>query len=331
MSEFDFGEGFKPAQHWIDLGCQKRIENAKKSIPFRISFLDDIAIGLLPTDVVVVGAASGAGKTTLGSIISQAAVKHGTRVHYFALEAYEGEIEQRMLYRIMSDLAWENNLEGRGQISFAHWVHGKCDFLSEAYEEQSRVTLKEQLKSFSTYYRTSRFSCDDLVKQMRAIRNESDLIIVDHLHFIDNDISDENRGMKLMVKSISDAVRDTETPVIAIAHLRKKDSRTKKLVPDMHDFHGSSDIVKIATKAIVLAPEPKRDPRQPWLAGTYMRVVKDRVAGESGLTALTVFDMRNNDYQKAYRLGRLNFAGDEFDPIPHGEYPWWAAHAMRVV
>ena len=329
MSDFNFGEQFESAPSRLLRLRQERTECAKKSLPFRISFLDDIAVGILPTDLVVLGAATGAGKSTLGLLMTQAACKHGTRVHYFALEAHEGEIEQRLLYREMSNIAWKNKMEGRHTFSYAHWVNGQCNDIALAVEDEARIHLSKDIEQLHTYYRSSKFTVKQLVRLMGEIRSQTDLIVVDHLHFIDNDESDENRGMKAIVKSVSDAIQDVKVPIIAIAHLRKKDSHRPRLVPDIDDFHGSSDIVKIATKAIVIAPARDQTPLERHIVQTYMRVAKDRLVGETGLTGLLTFDLRSHSYHSEYQLGRLNYAGEQWEALAESEHPWWATKAVR--
>jgi hypothetical protein len=132
---------------------------------------------------------------------------------------------------------------------------------------------------------------------MLSVRGESDLIILDHLHYLDDGDNDEIRAMRRTVKAVSDTIQDARTPVITIAHLRKMDVKSKRVIPHIAEFHGSSDITKVATMVITLAPVDR--PRlMSWIADTYMHVSKDRLEGEQNFTAIPGFDLRSNSYER---------------------------------
>lgn len=307
-------------------------ERAKTSRPFHVSFLDDIAVGLLDTDLVVLGAPTGAGKTTLAAIFAQNAASKDGRVHYFALEAHEGEIEQRMLFRIMSDLAWRGHVADRRTLdafTYARWCHGRCDVVASRVQAEALTRLKQSTRNLWTFYRSGSFTTEDLVKAIRSVRGESDLIVLDHLHFIDAGDADEIRAMRHTVKAVSDAIQDARTPVIAIAHLRKTDTKSKSIIPHIAEFHGSSDITKVATKVITLAPVRIRDRAVSYVADTFVHASKDRLVGEQNYTAILGFDMRTNGYRRPYELGRTIKGGTDWEAIPLIEIPWWAVNEAR--
>ena len=74
-----------------------------------------------------------------------------------------------------------------------------------------------------------------------------------------SDDPNENRAVKNIVKRIRDVSLAIGVPVIVVAHLRKKDRIPRPLAPDLDDFHGASDITKIA---IALAEQRHREGRQ---------------------------------------------------------------------
>jgi replicative DNA helicase len=288
-------------------------------------------VGLLETDLVVLGAPTGAGKTTLAAIFAQHASEAGARVHYFALEAHRNEIEMRMLFRIMSRLAWQRcvgDQQALEAFTYRRWCHGLCESVVTQVEAEALAELRRKTRTMATFYRSGKFNTDRLVEQMHRVRGESDLIILDHLHFLDDGQDDEIRAMSRTVKTVSDAIQDARTPVIAIAHLRKMDVKSKRVVPHIAEFHGSSDITKVATMVITLAPVDR--PRLvPWVADTYMHVSKDRLEGEQNLTAILGFDMRSNSYERGYELGRLLAGGTKWEAVPIAELPWWAVNERR--
>lgn len=317
---------FQPAASRLRELQSQRDQYADRSVPFNVSFLDDIAFGILPVDLVVIGAETGAGKTTLGMLFGLMSARKGLRVTHLALEAYKNELEQKSLHRKMAQLAWEREVPGRHRFSYAAWMHGRCRDVQDAVGADAIRELACDLENLTTGYRSSSFGVEDVEPTLRSMAKESDLIIFDHLHYVDLDGTNENRAMKRLITTMGAVVNDIETPVITIAHLRKKQGGSTKssLVPDFHEFHGSSEITKVATKVVTLAPARDRPSKNPYIANTYMAFEKDRLAGKTSYVALVGFDMRTTQYGDTYELGRLSSGRDKFMQLTPPEKPWWA-------
>lgn len=328
MGDFDFGlDGFRTTPERLAEEREHRLELARRVMPFNITYLDDCCLGIYPTDLIVLCAASGAGKTTVAALLAQLAASQGRRVHFFALEAHRSEIEQRMLFREICHVLAERGGELWG-LTFALWMYGRAPQVTPDIEEEARCRLAEQARGLKTFYRERRFTPEDITRLFLAVQNETDLIVLDHLHYIDSDDRDENRALKAATKAIRDAALDMEKPVVVVAHMRKKDARKPRLIPEMDDVHGSSEVVKIATKVVMLAPARDRMSSEPGIANTYMQVIKDRFAGTTGIAALLQYDLRTLRYRDPYTLGRLNFAGNEFVELSPKQKPRWATHAV---
>lgn len=331
MSGFDFGDKFAASSERLEHEKAKRLSASGRLMPFGISFLDDVFVGIHQTDLIVVGAESGAGKTSVAMDIAQNAASKGRRVHLMALEAHDSEIEQRMLYRVFSNMAYQRSEKWRHSISFTDWCLGRCsgEGIDQLLDEAKEIVQK-QTKTLYTYYRGASITAKDVARQLHAIRNETDLIILDHLHYIDSEDANENRALKDAIMTIRNTAIAMERPVIVIAHLRKKDYRKPRLIPSIDDFHGSSDITKVATKVVLLAPARDKTATEDWAYPTYMAVAKDRIGGRTKHSALMMFDRRSFSYQSAYRLGQLNLEGDEWSEIPATErLPRWALRAVK--
>lgn len=323
--DFDFGDGFKPSSERLEGEREQRLRQAARVMPFGISYLDDYCLGIHPTDLVVLCAASGAGKTTIAALIAQMASARGKRVHFFALEAHTGEIEQRMLFREICEVIRER--EFKGFITYQQWMYSG-DVVPLDIEEEARKRFAKKVNGMFTYYRGAKFTAEDIQRRFAEVRAETDLILLDHLHYIDSDDPNDNRALKDITKTIRDAALAMERPVIVVAHLRKRDRTKPRLIPEMEDVHGSSDIVKIATKVIALAPARDRPSADPSVSNTYMQVVKDRFPGTNGFAALCQYDLRTLSYRKSYTVGRLSFAGTEFENVDKA--PHWARHGVAM-
>ena len=299
-----------------------------KEMPFNVQFLDDALGGILPNDLVLLGARTGQGKTALASLIAQGNAANGKHVHYFALEAEPNEIERRIKYRSLVDAYYrDDRLSGRDRLCYRDWYRGRLDDLLGDFVDTVEKDLSARYRTLYTYYRGSAFSLTDLEQVFREIYKQTDLVILDHLQYVDpTDGANENQAYKQIVKRIRDISLIIGKPVLLIAHLRKRDRGQQTLIPDLDDFHGTSDITKMATKCILLSSGKPEDGRYMW--PTFMNIPKDRMDGSSrNYIASMSFDLRRAGYEDRYALGREE--GGKFAPLPVDKLPRWAVNAAR--
>lgn len=274
--------------------------------------------------------------TAMATIIAQRGCAHGLRVYFFALEAEDCEIERRAKYRHLAALLYQAQKSGQldpklvARVNYLDWFLGRCDDITRRFEEQAGAEAEAAYKNLFTFYRESRlFDADMLNEKLDEIKNDADLIILDHLHHVDHDESDENKALKQTTKIIRDASISSGIPTIVVAHLRKFGiGGYRSLVPEIDDFHGASQITKDSTRVITIAPARDQVATKPWLAPTYVGMLKDRRCGIQDWVALMEFDIRTFSYEAGYRLGRLNLAGDEWKEVEPQHVPHWAEHAF---
>ena len=327
---FTFGiEGFKSSADRVANEREQRVAEGKRIIPYGVAYLDDCTRGILRNDLVVLGALTGAGKTSLATGIAERAAREGKRVHFFALEAEPNEIERRLKFRLIckqvySERPWP---PWAYKLDYLDWRIGRLDSLLDKYERAADQEM-QQYRNLVTYYRGRDFRVEDIEKLFRAVQDQSDLIILDHLHYVDfDDSTSENAAIRRIVVSIRDVALDIGIPVIALAHLRKSQGGRMMLVPHLSDFHGTSEITKRATVVIVLAPAIDAPHEDAGMARTYVCVAKHRARGVSGLVARHDFHLSARQYSQTYELGRISMRGDEFNPLIRTEIPRWAERA----
>jgi hypothetical protein len=324
----EMGDDFVSFADGIENERAERLENAKRIIPFGIKYLDVALRGIFPNDLVLVGAAAGAGKTDLITITAMGNAAAGKRVHVFALEAEKQELERRMKFKLLVKLFYANAADKSqaDRLNYLDWLAGDLEDVLGPWDESANRALKSELKTLKVYYRRRNFSGDDLVRMMLAVQDQTDLIVVDHLHYVDVDDDNENRGVKAIVKQVRDSALDIGKPVILVAHIRKGDRRLPQLVPTLEDFHGTSDIPKIATKAIMIAPADDIDSGASHLWPTYFKVQKCRPDGQrSKYLASMTFNARKGKYEPEYMLGKA--VGGKFEAVPANKLPAWAKGA----
>lgn len=353
--------GFKTFAERVANERPRRLKNAQHILGFGMTFLDRALGGIFRNDLVLLGAKTSGGKTELATTVALHNARNKKRVHYFALEAEEDEIERRIKFRALSRMVQAHSRENARRLNYLDWLGGKLDDITGPFEARVEQMLVEQLPTLYTYYKTGDFTADTLVKAFKSVEGETDLIVLDHLHYVDSADSNENRGFKIITKKLRDVALQIGRPVLCVAHVRKGERGSDQLVPTIEDFHGTSDVPKIATKAIMLAPaygyvqvdyecvvcenvvertadegQPKACPkcnteRPRWLKRkrthiwpTFVSVLKCRPDGSRArYTAVVNFDARANEYAREFQLGRLIERGERFEVLdPHEEPPW---------
>lgn len=303
-----------------------RSKLSKSVIPFGVTFLDDVFGGITQDDLFVIAARSGQGKSELAGNIAMNCALSGRKVFYFALEAAEFEIERRLLFKALSNRFYSDPNRVAGSPDFQDWILGRQDDIFESYysEELSKLSGVE---NFLIRYRDADFRIEDFERNFVS-EKDSDLIVLDHLHYFDFVERSENEAFKNIVKQIRTISMKYGKPVVLVSHVRKADRREKSLVPDQEDLHGSSDIFKIATRVVSIAPAFDVALDEPHLWATYMRPVKNRLSNaRTRFVGLTAFNSRTNQYDKHYSVGRLSVDGSEFEPCGLMNAPGWAKHA----
>lgn len=327
---FDFALGFKSSADRIGGDVERRKGYGQKALLYHVPFLDDLLRGIAPHDLVLLGAPTGAGKTELVRLICQANARQMKRVHLFALEAEEGEIEMRTKYSLLAEYAFRARGD-IGSLDYRDWYFGRCEDIVGDHNEKADRAIRTEFKHLYTYYRGSKFDMHEMVRLFKAVQTETDLIVLDHLHYVDLDGDNENTEYGKMLKLVRATALEMGKPVILVAHLRKRDLRSRSVVPEIEMFHGSSEITKVSTVAIMLGParivtERVQGHAPYYYAYTFFHVPKDRAGGNSGYVAACPFDRRFRSYAPFYTLGRLNAAGDEWTEIEIQDRPRWAVN-----
>jgi len=332
----EFGEkimSFRCAgSNFSDFDEQRKVIN-KSVCTFGNSFLDDSLTGIFPDDLVVLTAKTGAGKTEIATQIAFANALKGKRVHLFALEAYEGEIQTRIKYKTMAQAFflmpdWRRHNE---VPSYQEWVYGRQGHLLDMFSPEVNILLEKQLKNLNIYYRNKDFNINTFEAQMAMIGTETDLVIVDHLHYFDFDTENENQDLRRTMKQIRDLTMFYRKPTVLVAHIRKQDKRYQSHIPDLEDIYGSSDISKVATKIVAAAPakDVEQDENKPYIFPTYLKVLKNRLDGSrTNFAAVSGFNIQENKYEDNYAIGKVNTDG-KFESVK--KVPQWAKHSFQPV
>lgn len=297
-------------------------------LSFGIDYLDDAMAGILKNDLVLIGAGSGAGKTQLCCNIALANIEKGKRVHFIALEAEMFEIERRLKYQIFARKFFQDPERPRNNvINFQDWALG--DFVDnlEKYEAEAGSDFINKYRGLHTYYKQDRFDVNDMIAKVVECSADTDLIVIDHVHYFDYEDENENRAVKQIAKTARMLTLEQGKPIILVSHLRKSDRYSTDLVPGIEEFHGSSDLYKIATKAVTIAAG-KWNPEK---YQTYFRIVKNRFEGSVTRTIGAVnYLTKEGRYESGYKIGDANCKRDGgFVELDISHEPAWARNIKR--
>ena len=326
-----FELGFRSAGDRVQGEAERRLAMAKRALAYHHGFLDDILRALLPHDLVLLGAWSGVGKTEQATQIAMANAEHGRRVGYIALEAEDEEIERRIKYKLLVRMARSAGVPGCDELTFGDWYLGRCEHVVGRFNAEGDRALATKYAGLKTYYRGASFTDEDLSRLVHAVQDEVDVVVLDHMHYVDVDDDNENRGYKRLTKTVRHVSLSTGKPVVVVVHLRKKDRARPSIVPVLDDVMGSSDISKIATRVVMIAPATIIEAPQWYLAPTFVSVPKDRVSGATPYVALCLFDRRTQTYAEEYTLGRaVGPFGEKWKQIGPLDAPKWARRHRRM-
>lgn len=300
---------------------------------YGISFLDDMLIGILPEDLVLIGASSGCGKSEFAYQIAfrNSLNKH---VHLFALEADVNEPYHRMAYRLISDRYFKDVKEGRRpanslDMSYRNYITNQIDV-----SEYDGI-IKEMIEKYyrlHVHYRSGSFTVDSLLEKIAEAKmsGQCDMIIIDHIDYFDTDPRyNENTQVSMIMSTIRDINKELGIPIIVISHLRKPEGRTL-VIPEESDFMGTSNKPKQAKTVILIARHYEDDRPEVGLYSTLFYVPKLRVGGGENFVGRCMYSRNINSYLDNYDLYYKKRGGESIEPVPSDRQPKWAHRSTQA-
>lgn len=298
---------------------------------FGISYLDDTILGMGPGDLTLVGARSGGGKTEFATqvLLNQQDIdkNRAKSVLYFAIDHEQGEIENRVIWRLLTQqirLINDPRLNAMN-LRYTSWRAGKYGDMFDELVSDSRMHIKALISMSETrfLYRRNEFTAEKIAEIIRANDRDFNLFIIDHFHAIIG--TGEFEAQAEAMRVISNAAEEAERPVLMLGQFRKPSGGGKlPPIPDMYEFSGSSQMIYLPQNIIILAPRYSETADR-W--DTYFQVVKSRHAADT-ITYVGVhsFDMRCRQYSEKYQILRYFPLGEPKQL--EGKKPSWAVHGI---
>jgi replicative DNA helicase len=328
-------DGFVSAAERVKGEKERRNKEKDRIVPYAFPYLQDALGGILPTEVVLWSATSGAGKTEAAKIQAAFLAKQGMPVHYFALEAEIDEIERRIKFGLAGK-TYKSDHPGTppGFITYKNFRLSRLDEELSPYDARIEEMFARDYSNLHVYYkRRGDFGLNELEREITKLTNKSKLIVIDHIHFVDTSTDDENREMKELIKKLRSMATNSGVPILCVAHINKSGAKNQVLIPSKEDIHGSSDLFKIATTAIMIAPARGMVTSDSRAVGkpTFFRIVKARI--DNGLDyypGISFYDPWSATYTPFYSVGKLEKGDKKWSSIK-GDIPYWVNIENNIV
>ena len=200
-------------------------------VPTGFPDLDKILGGLQRSDMIVLAARPGVGKTSLAlNIAHSSAVKYGAHVALFSLEMSKMELA----YRFLSS---ESGVDGQSV---------RLDRLSQRQREDVTEAMG-RLSEAPIYIDDSPFLRDsDMRSKARRLHSENkiDLIIVDYIQLMRSSRFTDNRVQEMsdISHSIKELARELDVPVLAVSQLSRAVEKRLPPTPMLSDLRESGSI-----------------------------------------------------------------------------------------
>lgn len=310
-------------QCWDESEVNRKAIDVRKICTFGIKPLDDAMVGMLPNDLIVIGADSGAGKSEVCLDIALHNASQGKKVCLYFIEGGHEEAINRIKWKRIQDSYYSHKYTGI-DMDYRKWrmnmiKSDTLDKITEGCKEYLTNLLKDNLQIYSF---EEGFKIDDLIGSLNGSK-KPELIIIDHLqYFTLTNPKNELQEMTEILIKVKNITQHHKIPVVLISHLRKKEK--DRGLPSQEDFFGTSNIAKICSQAIVMSPYFMADDYSTEKFPTFFRFVKSRTGLRSSYAILSTFNVRLGKYENDYSLYKLIKDVPNKDPIEHYKLPKWA-------
>lgn len=223
--------------------------DSMKGIPTGFGDLDRVLVGLGESDLVLVGARPGMGKTSFALNIASSAARNTKKaVAVFSLEMSCEQLVQRM---ISSEALIDSYVMRNGNLSGDDWKN-----LAHAASALSECDIWID--------DTTGISVTGMKAKLRRLKNLG-LVVIDYLQLMTADKQSDNRAQEVsdISRNLKLLAKELHVPVICCAQLnRSTESRTEK-IPMLSDLRDSGAIEQDADIVMFLyRPEYYNDSKE---------------------------------------------------------------------
>lgn len=187
--------------------------------------LDRLTNGLQKSDLIVLAARPGMGKTSFAmNVVEHAAVYDGKVCAVFSLEMPTVQIKQRLLC-------------ANANVSMSAALSGK---LSSAEWQRLAAANLKLMKSPILIDDSARITPAEILSKCRRIKAKNgrlDLIMVDYIQLMSSGRNDENRTLEVasITRELKIIAKELAVPVLALSQLKRLDKHDKPSLSDLRE------------------------------------------------------------------------------------------------
>ncbi|MGN1060644.1 MAG: replicative DNA helicase [Candidatus Coproplasma sp.] len=262
-------------------------KDAYRGIQTGFTKLDKITNGLQKSDLIVLAARPGMGKTSLSmNIVESAALKYDKVCAVFSLEMPETQIIQRLLCSY-ANVSMSSALAGGGKLTPNDW--------------KSLMKAAEKLRKSRIYIDdSSRVTPAEILSKCRRIKAKNngqlDLVMIDYIQLMSSGkkTADQNRTQEVadITRELKIMAKELDVPVIALSQLRRM--LTKE--PQLSDLRESGAIEQDADIVMFI--------NRPYVTATEEEIKKNNIAKDAA--DLIIAKHRNGGLDRI----KLRFKGE---------------------
>ncbi len=223
--------------------CNEETRKDYVGIPCGISAVDKYTTGLNKSDLIIIGARPGMGKTSFClNIARNVAVNQGKTVCFFSLEMTRDQLAQRML---SNEACIKSEKLRTGELTQEDWVN-----LGIASERLSKAPIY--------FDETSGITVPEIKAKVRRMNGNCDVVMIDYLGLLRSSGTKENRVQEVsdITRNLKIMAKELNIPVICCAQLnRGTEGKGSSHIPALSDLRESGSIEQDADIVMFLHRE----------------------------------------------------------------------------
>lgn len=277
-------------KHLVASMEQRRLDpGGLLGLPTGLADLDQALSGLCPSDLIVIAARAGMGKTAFAVNLAMSIAVACHSVQFFSLEMSR----EQLLYRMLANRARVDLMQLRsGNLPDAAYARAVAEI-----EAISRLPLLiDDTPSLTEV---------DIVS--RTKRQEPGIIFVDYLQFVLPSARQERRDLEvaLITRSLKSLAKELNIPVVLLAQLNRKLEERADKRPMLSDLRESGAIEQDADVVLFLYNDAEYDQQSPDRGIAELIIGKQR-NGPRG-TVPVAYDLPTTSFRNLASTDRQEF------------------------
>ena len=263
---------------------------------FGIKFLDDKILGFFERDLIVIGASSGIGKSSLAVLLARNALDSNVQVSLFSLENGVGATKAKLCFidyakqagRFVKEREFIDEYD-KDPARFAEYT--------KSWDELNKKVLAGDIPQFDLLEDYKRV--DTVEKLLHEILVRIHLgykiIIIDHIDCLPILYARRNDFISQVMTALYDLAYKHNVCIITFSQVAKAINPNIQ-IPGKNDLVGGADKINKATLVITLARDKYHDDAFAHKMATLVAIRKDRY----GQLYMGRLFFRNGDYEPEY-------------------------------